>query len=232
MNLSTIIGTADVLANYLAGGTKQYRAVILKTDEENKLTLPVTPAGYSVTTSQNNKIIDVLDSGEALLFGNTKLKKLKIKGFFPALRHQYPFVTGDVKEPSECVDILTKWKEGKTPVRIIITESPVNLVVGVDSLDFKERDGSRDIYFDLQLTEYRSLNTSPANYTRQIDSATGLRVRTGDAISSWIQGNLVEKAQDILERSKFAFGDFSHVDTFKSANGISHLNSFKTSWSW
>lgn len=231
MKLSTVFDSADVLANYLLGGTKEYRAVIMQVGEE-KFTLPVTPWKYSVQTEQNNKVVDVLDFGEALLFGNTKLKKMKVSCFFPATFHEYPFVVGDIKEPAECIDILTKWKDGKTPVRVIITDSPVNLMMGIMTFDFKEKDGSRDIYFDLQLTEYRDLNTPPANYQKQVDPATGLKVRTGDAISSWLQTGLVEKARDILERSKVAYGDFTHVDTFKSVNSLPRISSFKTSWSW
>lgn len=231
MKLSSVFGSADVLANYLLGGTKEYRAVIMQVGEE-KFTFPVTPWKYSVTTEQNNKIVDVLDFGEALLFANTKLKKMKLSCFFPATFHEYRFVVGDIKEPAECIDILTKWKDGKTPVRIIVTESPINLMVAINNFDFKEKDGSRDIYFSLDLVEYRDLNTPPANYQRQIDPATGLKIRTGDVISSWLQTSLVDKARDILERSKVAYGDFTHIDTFKSVNNLPQLSSFKTSWSW
>ena len=232
MLLGTLIGAENVLENFLAGGTKEYRTVILKVDENEKLTLPVTPWKYSVYTEQNNKIIDILDFGEILLFGNTKLKKMKVSCFFPATSHEYPFVVGDKKEPSECIDLLTKWKDSGTPVRVIVTDSPVNLMMGINSFDFDEKDGSRDIYFKLDFAEYRDLNTPPANFQRQIDSETGLKTRTSEAISSWIQGNLVEKARDILERSKAAYGDFKHVDTFKTANSFSNLTSFKTSWKW
>ena len=232
MLLGTLIGSGNILENFLKGGTKSYRTIILKIDENEKLTLPVTPNKYTVTTSQNNKTFDILDSGEILIFGNIKLKKLKFSCFFPALLHNYPFVVGDKKEPAECVDLLTKWKDSGTPVRVIITDSPVNLAMAIDGFDFKEKDGSRDIYYSLELSEYRDLNTPPANFQRQIDPATGLKTRTSEAISSWIQGNLVEKARDILERSKAAYGDFQHVDTFKTANSISKLTSFKTSWKW
>lgn len=233
MKLSRIIESADVLANYLLGGTKEYRAVIFQSDNE-KFTLPVTPWKYSVQTEQNNKIVDVLDFGEALIFGNTKLKKLKVSCFFPAKFHSYPFVVGDEKEVEECIDLMTKWKESKKPVRVIITDSPVNLMMGIMTFDFKEKDGSRDIYFDLQLTEYRDLNTPPANYQRQIDSLTGLKIRTGDNISSFVQGTLIEKARDVLEKSKIAYGDFKHVDTFKAANSLPRLSigGITSGWKW
>ena len=192
-----MIGSADLWYNYLQGGVRNFRTVIFSVGDE-KLTLPVTPSKYSITAPQNNKIVDILDFGEALIFGTTALKKLKISGFFPATFHQYTFVVGDIKEPAECVDTLTKWKEGKSPVRVIVTDSPVNLLMGIEKFVWREKDGSRDIYFDLDFAEYRDLNVPAANYQKQIDTQTGLKNRPGD-ISEKLMNKLVSKALDVAE---------------------------------
>ena len=87
---------SELIASYLLSGGGDYRKVILSCESE-KLTLPVTPWRYDVTTSQNNKIVDILDFGEALLFGNAKLKQLKFTCFFPNQdRHKdHKYVVGD-----------------------------------------------------------------------------------------------------------------------------------------
>lgn len=76
MKFTNIWNTTNLVANYLLGGNGEYRKITLSCEEES-LTLPVTPIKYNVTTSQNNKVIDILDFGEAVLFGNAKLKNLK-----------------------------------------------------------------------------------------------------------------------------------------------------------
>lgn len=228
MKLSSIV-EGSTLEGFKSG-SKQYRIVTLSSDSE-KLTLPVTPSKYSISTDQNNKAVDVLDFGEMLHFGGSKLKKIKFGSFFPALFHQYPFAVGDKKEPSECVDLITKWREGKTPIRLIITDSPINLLVAIDGFDFKEKDGSRDIYYNLELSEYRQVNITSSNYNQTSEELTGLKTRGGTATSSLIS-KWVNDASDVLDKSKFSYGNFGSLDTFKSKNSISRVGDFKISWSW
>ena len=152
------------------------------------MTLPVTPEKYQVTTAQGNKTYTILDAGEVLVFGNQKLKTLKFAGFFPALKHEYSFVVGDRKEPSDCIALIGKWKESKSPVRVIITDSPVNLMMAIMEFDLEEKDGTRDIYYKLSFKEYRELNTPQANNEKVIEQLTGLRERPEEE-SKWTDPN-------------------------------------------
>ena len=182
------------------------RFFILKT-EGDVLLLPVTPWKYSVTTGQLNKTYDVLDAGEVLVFGNVKLQKLKFSCFFPATHHRYPFVT-NIIDPKICVETLLKWKDAKTPVRVIITDSPVNLVMAIQNFDYKERDGTRDIDYTLNLSEYRDLNVPAANNPRVIDDRTGLRGRPDEEPSRYKMPDWTERnSQDRVDLYKFTTGN-------------------------
>lgn len=188
LKLNVLWGKANLDSSYLlSNGGKTYRKITLSCEGES-LTLPVTPWKYTVTTAQNNKVIDILDSGEALLFGNAKLKKLKFGCFFPNQeRHEgHKFVVGDNYSPAECIDQITKWKESKKPVRVIITDSPINLVMGIMDFNYREKDGSRDIWYEISFNEYRDLNTPPANNDKEIDESTGLKKRPTDSQDSII----------------------------------------------
>ena len=81
MRVSSLWGKANLSSSYLLDNSKNYRKVTISCESES-LTLPVTPWRYEITTAQNNKVIDILDSGEAMLFGNSKLKHLKFSFFF------------------------------------------------------------------------------------------------------------------------------------------------------
>lgn len=233
MNFNLILGNGSVLENFIGGGVREFRTMILERDEE-KLTLPVTPWKYSVQTEQNNKIVDILDFGENLIFGNTKLKRLKVSCFLPKMSHEYSFVVGDNRDPDECVDLITKWKEGKTPIRVIVTDSPVNLMMAVDSFDYREKDGTRDIYYEANFVETREWNIPAANFVKQIDEGTGLKERNILGLTSSMQSNLISKGLDLLDMSKSAYSNFSSLSKFKTANGLSRLSSsFKIGgWSW
>ena len=209
----------NLLSLALENETAAKRQIILSSDNE-KFTIPVTPRSYEIKIAQNNETIDILDFGEAMLFGNAKLKRLSFSGFFPHPKHDYPFIVGDVKTPIECVELLTKWKEAKKPIRVIITDSPVNLMMGLREFTYREQDGTRDIYYKLSFVEYKELNTPSANNDKQIDETTGLKQRTDEPENpeSW-----VDKADDILDASKKVYGDYSHWRNIVQSNDLKNL---------
>lgn len=208
----------DVLRNLL--GIREKRKFIIKQDAET-FTLPVTPWKYSVQSGQLNKTYDILDAGEALVFGNRKLVKLKFDCFFPALNHGYPFIVGDRVEPAACVERLIKFKESKQPLRVIITDSPVNLMMGIQNFDFKERDGSRDIDYSLSLTEYRDLNVPAAHNEKIIDEATGLRGRPDFEASKYKQTDwLLNHSDDLIEVFKRIRGGCTGFGNWRSSNNL------------
>ena len=201
MKFTTLWSNANVLASYLLGGDGEYRTFKLSCEGE-EITLPVTPWKYSVTTAQNNKVVDILDSGEALLFGNIKLKTLKFSCFFPNQeRHEgHKFLVGDNYSPNECVDQILKWKESKKPVRVIITDSSVNMMMAIMTFNYNEKDFSGDVWYEISFTEYRELNTPAANNDKEVNEETGLKERpteTQESISTSInnQANVVRERQ-------------------------------------
>lgn len=223
MSLDSFMNKAYNVVNLLSlalGNESAVRRQVILSSNGEKLTIPITPRQYEIRTSQNNKIIDILDFGEAMLFGNARLKQLSFSSFFPHPKHDYPFVIGDVKTPIECVDLLTKWKEAKKTIRVIITDSPLNLMMGLREFTYREQDGTRDIYYKLSFIEYKELNTPSANNDKQIDETTGLKQRTDEPENpeSW-----VNKADDILDASKKVYGDYNHWRNIVQSNDLKNL---------
>lgn len=213
-NLLTLVSAA-------LGGGSMYRQVILSCNAE-KLILPVTPASYEMQTGQNNRIVDIIEFGEAQLFGNPALKRLKFSSFFSSPTHEYPFVVGDNKTPAECVEMLTKWKEAKAPIRVIISDTNINLMMALKQFDYSERDGSRDIYYTLSFIEYKELNTPMANNDKQTAEETGLKERAAD-METPDTVTLTDKVNDVLDASKKAYGDYTHYRNIIQSNNIKDL---------
>lgn len=202
-------------------GIREKRKFIIKQGGET-LTLPVTPWKYSIQSGQLNKTYDILDSGEALVFGNRKLYKLKFDCFFPSLHHGYPFIVGDRLEPNACIERIIKFKESKQPVRVILTDTPVNLMMSIQSFDIKEKDGSRDIDYSMTLTEFRELNIPAANNERVIDEDTGLRGRPDVEESRYKDDTpwLLNHSDDIVEVFKRISGGTTGFDLWRSNNNL------------
>lgn len=221
MLLSSILSTQknndEVLTgiSQLASALLGKRLVVMKCDGDY-LVLPVTPEKYQITTGQLNKTVNLLDFGEALLFGNAKLKRLKFSGFFPALNHGYPFIIGMRKSPQACVNQIVKWKESKKPVRVLITDSPVNHMMAIMDFNYEERDGTRDIYYTFKGEEYKDLNTPPANNDKTIDLLTNLRERPEEE-SKWTTSEQISKSsEDSIELYKRQNGSCEGFNDFRN----------------
>ncbi len=221
MSFMTGIGRALNVLSYINGGTgSSYRTFTL-TCEDEKFTLPVTPWEYTVTSGQMNKVISITQVGEALVFSNPKLRTLRFSCFFPSLDHEYPFVVGDEKEPSACIELLTKWKESKKPVRVVISDSPVNMSMAIMNLEYSERDGTRDVYYSLELTEYKELTIKNANENKQIQETTGLKERQSDKAQA--TEAKVYKGSDVLDAAKRAYGQYSKWRKVVQGNTLESL---------
>lgn len=221
MSFLSIWNEINTLGSFIFGGGVSHRQIILSCDGE-RFVVPVTPKTYKVETEQNNRVVDILDTGEAQLFGNRKLKRLSFSCFFPQPSHAYPFVVGDDRSPSECVELLEKWKEGKKAVRVIITDSPVNLMMAIKSFDYREQDGSRDIYYELKFIEWRDLNTPLANNEKQVEKLTGLKKRpVGTTIPP--RPSSIQRARDILDASRKAYGKYKYWRSLRDKNNLKYL---------
>ena len=221
MSFLSIWNEINTLGSFILGGGVSHRQIILSCDGE-RFVIPVTPKTYKVETEQNNRVVDILDTGEAQLFGNRKLKRLSFSCFFPQPNHSYPFVVGDDRSPSECVELLEKWKEGKKAVRVIITDSPVNLMMSIKSFDYREQDGSRDIYYELKFIEWRDLNTPLANNEKQVEKLTGLKKRpVGTTIPP--RPSSIQRARDILDASRKAYGKYKYWRSLRDKNNLKYL---------
>ena len=150
------------------------------------------------------------------------LRALSFSCFLPALQHEYPFIVGDNKEPSECIELINKWKEARLPVRVIITDTPINLMFGIMSFDYKEQDGSRDIYYTLSLTEYKNLNTPMANNDKQVDDTTGLKDRPTN-MTQPTTATIWQQGADICDAAKKAYGDYNHWRRIVQSNDLKDL---------
>lgn len=134
----------------------------LKKDNESKFMFPVNPTDFSVSVTHKNTVVNVVTVGDVNLVGKTGLREVVIASFFPD--KDYNFSMNDSrKEPTDYVDLIERWRKAGEPVRIIITGAGLNMECTIESFAFGEQDGTGDIYFTLNLKEYKKINTKKAN---------------------------------------------------------------------
>lgn len=220
----TTFGTAlNVLSAFFNGMNfvNTRRQILVKSEQFGEVIIPVTPEKYQMTGGQKNKVVDITRVGEAIIFGMPKSRTLTFSSFFPDLNHDYPFAVDSTKSPTELVEYFIKVKEARKPVRVIITDSPVNLMMGLMSFNYFEKDGTRDIYYELSFTEYKDLNIPSANNNKPVDEKTGLKKRPEGETPKKVTWQ--KKAGDFLDATKKAYGDYNHWRRVAKSNNLSSL---------
>ena len=195
--------------------------IYLGTDTD-KIRFPVVPSTIGVSRSNNIDTQSVLKLGEVPIFNGTSLKTIELTSFFPNQEYSFCDYTGFMK-PYEFSEKIQRWMYQGTPVRIIITGSPTNMQCLIQQFDTSEQDGTRDLYFTLNLIEYRPIeipiikndtNTSNASNnttrpTEQVNNTTQKvhKVVKGDSLWAIAQkyygkGNLYPKIKE-ANKSKY-----------------------------
>lgn len=134
------------------------------------LTLPVIPGSYEAGQSYNNGSVNVNALGEINMLGKRNLMTISFSSFFPA--QQYEFGVAGYYAPYEGIRKLQRFAQKGQPCKLIISGTNINTAVTIDNLNFREKDGTGDVYFDLSMREYRYIlpNSNRLNETTQLSS--------------------------------------------------------------
>lgn len=122
-------------------------------NKAERLRLPVLPPSFEVVVGNMNTRVNINEIGNINLIGKSGLRELTLESFFPA--QDYYFVEyHDFPTPYECVEMIEGWRKSGKPIRLIITDTPINIPMGIEEFIHGERDGSGDVYYTLELAEY------------------------------------------------------------------------------
>lgn len=151
------------------------RTIELSTDNRAAvMVLPINPPEIEFTAPQLNQRITLLNIGEVNLLGNRGLITGSLSSFFPSPTS--PLYRYADREPQEYLRLLEKWKNNKTLVRVIVSDSDFNLMMTIENLPTRRREGDQDIYYTIELAEYRKLNV-PAVQEASAVQDNGLKDR-------------------------------------------------------
>jgi hypothetical protein len=125
-----------------------------------KLRLPVPPRDYEMSTGLNNTTIVNNELGEINLIGKPRLKTITLSSYFP-IRYDGLCQYKGFPTPAECIDMISRWRLSGKPIRLIIVGETlkVNEAMSIESFNVSQRHGPQDIYFTLELKEYRFLSS-------------------------------------------------------------------------
>lgn len=118
-------------------------------NREQVVQLPVVPKEFKISSPHNNETYETIEQGSLKLIGLRGLKSLVISSFFPI--KDYPWLRNKTYKAWEYVNIFESWMDRRVPIRVIITETPINLAMSIENFTYGPQDGSGDIYYEMQL---------------------------------------------------------------------------------
>ena len=142
------------------------------------IVLPINPAELEVVMPQLNKRLTLLNMGTVNMKGNRDVATVTISSFFPG--RPSPFYRYADMTPKKYRAKIENWKENKETKRLIITDMGINLAMLIDKCSFKVKEGSEDIYYTLELSEYRTLTVPTVAIPLQVRD-NGLKQRPDEA---------------------------------------------------
>jgi len=122
-------------------------------NREQVVQLPVLPKEFKIRTGMKNENYDTIGQGEIKLIGLPALASITIESFFPV--RDYPFLRDRTYRGWEYVEMIEAWKARRLPIRLIITDTPINMPCAIESFEYGPQDGSGDIYYSLELSEFK-----------------------------------------------------------------------------
>lgn len=136
-------------------------------NREEIIKIPVIPSEFTISKPQSLQTFETVSKGNLQLIGAPKLKGITIESFFPV--RDYPYLRDRSMKGWEYVYKIDIWIQKKLPIRLIVSDTPINMVVAVKDFSYTVKaDG--DLWYTLTLEQFNLLGyENPQEDEEEID---------------------------------------------------------------
>jgi len=189
-------------------------------NNEERIRLPVIPSSFEVSIPHQNTTVNITELGEINLIGKTGLINMTIESFFPNQKYNFCLYK-DFNRPYEYIKQILKWKESGKPIRVIVTGTPINYAVAIESLTYSEVDGTGDVYFSLELKEYKFIKTTGKTTTTK-NGTTLTTPTTSREVKASAKSYTVKSGDTLWLIAKKVTGEGSNYKVIAQKNNITN----------
>ncbi|MGF2113350.1 hypothetical protein ACQUEU_04065 [Enterococcus casseliflavus] len=118
--------------------------------------LPVNPGAVLVDVPGRNESNEVVKLGEITHLASKGLKAVTFDCFFPASENHSMILNGSsFLPPNDYCALIEKAMDDQKPIRLIITDSKINMLTSIESFNWSIVDSTGDFEYSITLKEYR-----------------------------------------------------------------------------
>ena len=124
--------------------------------KDKAVMLPIVPSEFERVINANYETNNVIGLGDVATFSGNGLAQISFSSFFP--NHEYSFnAYSNAPKPYDIAHIFKEWKNKGTVVRVILTGTDINQEMYITNYSYGEKDGTGDVYYSMDLVEYRPI---------------------------------------------------------------------------
>lgn len=138
-------------------------------DQSRRIQLPINPERITANTGARVLSFETIVSGEIAIPRGKKIARISWEGFFPGDQRQRLGIIPNWTPPAELVDQLQRWRDTGEKLRLLVTETPLNVDVYIDSFEHSYAGGHGDISYRLELVQARTLQVYAEGETAEPD---------------------------------------------------------------
>lgn len=186
--------------------------------EEKAIRLPVMPSEFERIIAAEYETNAIIGLGDVAILDSNGLAQLSLSSFFP--NNEYSFnAYSNVSKPYDLVKYFKEWKNKGTVVRVILTGTDINQEMYITNFSYGERDGTGDVYYSMDLLEYRPITVpviaeSNSNNTQNTTRPTDVNSDT----SNQQKTHKVVKGDCLWDIAQKYYGKGSLYPKIKEAN--------------
>ena len=138
--------------------------------KDKAIRLPVIPAEFERVIGADYETNKIVGLGDVATFNGNGLAQLSLSSFFP--NKEYSFnAYSNVLKPYDLVRYFKEWKNKGTVVRVILTGTDINQSMYITNFSYGEKDGTGDVYYSIDLLEYRPITIPKYNNNDNSDNS-------------------------------------------------------------
>lgn len=118
---------------------------------------------------------EILDVGEVDVPSGRNLGRFRWESTFPGEGHKdLPFLRGTWQDPKKIQTLLSEWREYGTPLRLLMTGTPINHDVYLDDYDMEYAGGFGDYKYNIYFKKRSSIKITSSKVAVSTVSASGV----------------------------------------------------------